>query len=159
MSTLLSLDPGTRFLGWAFWEGGRLALWGLVEPDAHLRSPERIGQIRAELDALFTGVRIHAVACERAPVMHRTGGKGAFRPAPALDLVVNELRFWAKNRHASWAAYNPAQIKSACAFAGNASKEAVARTVKAVYGVEDDNNVVDAIAVGHCHLMREGIWR
>lgn len=151
---LLSLDPGTRKLGWALWGDETLIEWGVVKAaksDAlWSRIRTLVWRLRIYIGPEFT---ITSVACED-PQGFKDSGQ---RP---LSLITGALSaIW----DAPWYPYHQSTIKASCVLRGTPiqgrDKAAVRVVMESLYpqAAGADEDAIDAIAVGHTHLahMRE----
>ena len=149
----LALDPSTRALGWALWEDLTPQKWGVLHPGpgitlASQRNWELISRLTSMV-ARENWAPIMEVVCEKP------SGIGKYRPAPQLETMVADLAIWTRESRGAWVPYHVSTIKSKLGLRGKRTKEAVAEKVKALYDIEhDDDNVLDAIAVGHCHVVK-----
>ena len=133
---------------------------------------ERIAAMIAQLDEIITCHReVRAVACEKITALD---GRP---PAPELQVLIRRIKRWAtrKQRHAFvdfgdrraprsfafvWYEYHPSAIVASVrprGFKGKPVKEVMTAGVQMLYGMELgdlDQNVIDSIAVGHCHLCK-----
>ena len=154
--SLLAIDPGTHTMGVALFNGERLeTCFRLLAPKAMIEV--RIAELIAALDGML---RAHAkdhiteVACEKATALE---GRA---PAPELQAFIRRLRQWTRALRplASWSVYNPNTIVASVrprGMKGHTHKEILRSGVTMLYGrqyAEVDQNVIDAIAIGHCHL-------
>ncbi len=159
MTRLLSIDPGTVIMGLAMWEGE--TLWNARPVVAESIDVEwRIGSmVRIVIDTMWV-VGLDAIAIER-PFIAKD------KPQPELQLLVKRLKQEARKHKWGWYAYHPSTVVASVRsrkLKGWPSKDVLRLGVKMLYGDLDwvdtdsfDQNVVDSIAVGHCHLskMRE----
>ena len=157
---LLAIDPGTHRTGLAVFRGLELVDWQLAKamPEGSVRRPNtlehRIMDLVAGLDEVAARhPGIIQVACEKAP------GHGAkIPPAPELIVYVRRLRQWARTKKLPWVVYHGGSVVASVrprGMKGKPSKEVIAWGVKMLYGVQDlPQDVLDAIAVGHCHLAK-----
>ena len=158
--SLLAIDPGTHTMGIALFNGERLeTCFRLLAPKAMIEV--RIAELIAALDGML---RAHAkdhiteVACEKATALE---GRA---PAPELQAFIRRLRQWTRALRplASWSVYNPNTIVASVrprGMKGHTHKEILRSGVTMLYGrqyAEVDQNVIDAIAIGHCHLAKQG---
>ena len=162
----LSIDPGTHKTGVALFRGERLTDWGLLSAPEGTPSYQRIGYMVEAIATVLTGYGRDAtlVACER-PV----GIQGA-RPAPELDTLIRSLKSYVTGRaklgqrklsKRLWVEYAPATVLASVrprGVKGMDSKDIIKLGVLALYSRELPNqppqDVLDAIAVGHCHLSK-----
>ena len=171
LPTFLSIDPGTRSTGIALFKDGELTHYASITAPASMPSYERIGLITNAVAAYHEqhGQEAATIACEKPP-----SAMVAHRPAPELDTLIRALRAWAKKlkgeniKRVQWTEYNPKTVAAAVAFRGfphhpEGAKAHLQAGVTALYGhiltapdapISGDvpQDVIDAIAVGHCHL-------
>jgi crossover junction endodeoxyribonuclease RuvC len=174
--TVLGVDPGTRFTGWAIVRGagsaaGLLAAGTIRSEGAETPFPVMLRDTYRALARLIAEHRPDEMAVEEAFVHRnalaalRTGSvRGVALLAGAeADLPIGE--------------YNPKQVKQAITGRGAATKEQVAYMVRAIVdgggrapgvrvapgtraaklaGATDalDSHALDAIAIALCHLWR-----
>ena len=161
LDPFLAIDPGTYRAGVALFDGPALINWWLLEAPRGMPVDRRIGTIVDQLEAIVAehGRDVQEVACERP------AGIDAGRPAPELQVLVNRLRSWATHRphRYIWTTYHPSTVLASVRPRGmkrKGAKEVLSLGVRMLYGERidvdhQDQNVVDAVAVGHCHLVKE----
>ena len=168
MSRFLALDPGTYKTGAALFNGPSLSGWWLVEAERRLPVDERIGSIVRQLEIIVQehGRDVREVVCER------TTGIENRRPAPELQVLVRRIKAWATrtSHRYVWTDYHPSTVLASVRPRG-VNRRARSKTVLALgvdllyrgsvshdgkqFSVRDlDQNVIDAVAVGHCHVCR-----
>ena len=151
---LLAIDPGSHSTGLAVFHGEDLVDWQLAKARPTATLEFRMIQILEVLDEVADRhPEIIQVACEKAP------GHGAeIPPSPELVVMVRRLRQWAKARRLPWVEYHGGSVVASVrprGMKGRPSKEVIALGVKMLYGAQDvPQDVLDAIAVGHCHLAK-----
>ena len=162
----LAIDPGTHRTGVALFRGERLTDWALLSAPDNTPSYQRIGYMVESISEYLVihGQDANLVACEK-PV----GIQGA-RPAPELDTLIRSLKSYVTGRakvgkrklvQRVWVEYAPATVLASVrprGVKGMDSKGIIRLGVLALYpdSVPDggDQDVLDAIAVGHCHLSK-----
>ena len=153
---LLSIDPGTYHTGIALFYDERWIWAGLLAASPKAPIEERIHILVAALES-FRELQVPDltdVACER--VM----GYEDRRPAAELRTWVNRLRQWARGHKLAWHIYHPSTVVAAVrprGMRGKATKDIIRIGVQFLYGLDHrdwDQNILDAIAVGHCHLSK-----
>ena len=159
----MAIDPGTHRTGVAVFRGELLILAKPVSPPRGLEVEERIANILDQLDSLdqyfAKGDRLAVVALEQATAIE---GR---QPAPELQTLIRRLRRWAtrKPRRAKCFIYHPSTIHAAIRFRGHSGprKEQIRLGVLALYSRHLPNDptedVIDAVAIGHCHLTQERV--
>jgi crossover junction endodeoxyribonuclease RuvC len=158
--TVLGVDPGTAAVGLAVVEeSGRRqsVIWAAtVRSPAALPAGERLRRLHS---AVAEVIRLHqpsAVALEtlmwgqnRQSAMHVARATGVVMLAAAqAGLPVDE--------------YAPLQVKMAVTGVGNATKDAVRRSlvrVLRVEGVPEEVDAADAVATAVCHLQHSRVRR
>ena len=154
-SKLLAIDPGTYMTGVAVFEDEQLVDWGVIAVSRGVEIENRIPHIVDELENYVGnhGRNIRQVAIEK-PM-----GIDTYRPAPELQVLVRRLRRWAhiKPHKWAWTEYHPSTVVASVRARGMTgdTKRTIAWGVRALYpqvGFDLDQDVYDAIAVGHCHL-------
>ena len=155
--TFLSIDPGTRHTGLAVFDGDRLAFYGIISPPAHLEVDERITHIVERLEAAMAPVKdaVRLVVVERSMAIDKV------RPAPELQTLIRRLESWTKKRMRwRWLVYHPSTVAASVRLRGmEGDRKAQLRMgVTALYSpglpVDVHQDVIDAVAVGHCHLSK-----
>ena len=162
----LAIDPGTHRTGVALFRGEEFRHWALLSAPEGTPSYQRIGYMVEGIAALLAErwPDVSLVACEK-PV----GIQGA-RPAPELDTLIRSLKSYVTGRaklgkrklsKRFWVDYAPATVLASVrprGMKGMDSKDIIRLGVLALYpySVSDgwDQDVLDAIAVGHCHLSK-----
>ena len=162
----LAIDPGTHKTGVALFRGESLTDWALLSAPDNTPSYQRIGYIVESIAEYLVihGQDANLVACEK-PV----GIQGA-RPAPELDTLIRSLKSYVTGRakvgkrklvQRLWVEYAPATVLASVRLRGVKgmdSKDIIKLGVLVLYSRELPNqppqDVLDAIAVGHCHLSK-----
>lgn len=157
---LMALDPGTHHTGVALFAGRKVVEMDVISPPSGLEIDERIGYIVRRLDEWLEekGALVQQVAVERP--MGIDGG----RPAPELQVLIRRLRRWATRRpnRWSWFSYHPSTVLSTVRPRGMRlpSKDLIWMGVTGLYpdlpAVLPGQDAYDAVAVGHCHLVKMG---
>ena len=155
--SLIAIDPGTHRTGAALFRGTNLVECRLLEPDPNQPPEVRIRQIVAQLEQMAEDhPEVTELACEG------TTGMEARRPAPELQTLVRRIRSWAKAkpRRWTWTAHHPSSVQATVRPRGlrTRGKETIQAGVTMLYGHQlgeekPDQNILDAIAVGHCHIV------
>ena len=144
---ILGLDPGTVAFGWGVIEaaGSRLSAvaYGVLRPKRTLERPARLAEIRRGLVEVLETYRPAVAALEEAfigldPRAALRGGEArgiALASAAEAGMPVLEIP--------------PATVKKAVAGNGRASKEQIARMVRALLNVRDEmpEDASDALSV------------
>lgn len=152
MSRLLAIDPGTYAMGLALFDGPNLVGSRLLTPSKKWPAQKRAIWLTVELAKVLEAYTVHAVA------MERPGGKPGHLPPTLLALCIY-IRQMAKEKRLPLAEYPPATVTKAVAPRGwpGDRKAKLRAGVVALYGPilqTASQDVVDAIAVGHCHLAK-----
>ncbi len=157
MMRLLSIDPGTVTMGLAMWEGDRLEHISPFHLPERMNVEFRIGRMIETVAYNMAKWNLDAIAIER-PFIDPT------KPQPELQLLVKRLKQEAKKHKWGWYAYHPSTVLASVrprGIRGWPSKVVLSEGVWALYHNLDwldieglDQNVIDAIAVGHCHLSK-----
>lgn len=158
---LLALDPGSKALGWAIFDGGLLLELGVMK--AENRAIEvRIAALLQGLNRLWLDKGpFHTVCMERA-----TGFRGKI--PPELMAIMARLRQWARQDVASqvYAEYHPSTIRATIApkqlresHPGAKPKELIRQGVYQVVPALADvgyskQDAIDAAAVGLTHYAK-----
>ena len=150
----LAIDPGTREMGVAVLEAGKLRYSG-TEVFPKLRSPQaQLRQCRAAVVRLIRDFRPATVALEKTFI-------GRNRNAALLNVLTDEIVLLARRRGLRVLALSPSQVKKSVAGDGWAGKDEVARAVAArfpelrvhlpperAWKKSRQLNMFDAVAVG-----------
>jgi Holliday junction resolvasome RuvABC endonuclease subunit len=119
---ILAIDPGTREMGVAVFENGRL-LYSGVETFRRLPSPaERLKQARATLERLLADFRPAILTVEKTFI-------GKSRKAALLNVLVNQICALGWRNEIVVQTFAPNTVKKIVAGYGWARKEEVARAV------------------------------
>lgn len=156
MPKLLALDPASSYVGLAYFDGPRLIEARLLDATPYGEIEGRLGFLAGAVGAWLDSYPVDAVAMERA------AGYEDRRPAPELQAAINRLKrevgkhgFTVKKGNLTL--YHPNTVVASVRLRGfrGSNKEVIAAGVKALYGVAGvRQDVLDAIAVGHCHLSK-----
>lgn len=154
MTSWISVDPG-KHTGLVAWEGDRIIGWDLAEPpqrmdfvDWHPYIVDRVGE--------FGRVHRATVMAIEQPFIDPS------MPAPELNALVRSLRTLARRQKWTQAVYPQSTVKAKIRPRGMGhmdDKDMLRLAVKMVYGIwteELPQDVIDSIAVGHCHLAATG---
>ena len=158
VDALLALDPGTHQTGVAIFNGEKLEQWRAIQPPNGMEVEDRIGWIVSFLDRYVGFIpEFTHVAIEKPQ------GIDSHRPAPELQVLVRRLKRWAKAkpRGWGWTEYHPSTVLASVRLRAIKAdtKTIIQLGVMALYpqvggyGVEVQD-VYDAIAVGHCHIVK-----
>ena len=164
----IAFDPGTYSTGISVYRDGAISHWGHVQAPKGTPAHERIALILAGITDYHRehAADVTAAACEKTTAMERS------RPSPELATLIRSIRSWAKGTAARtkkkllWVEYNPKTVAASVTLKGfpqENSKETINLGVNALYSnlltAESapmrpplPQDVMDAIAVGHCHL-------
>jgi len=150
---ILAIDPGTRYMGVALLDGGKLVYHG-VKTLRHRGSPhERLREGRAAVLTMIADFKPQILAVETAFFANN-------RNTALLNVLVDEIRAIGRMKGLRVAAYAPTTVKKRIAGDGRAAKHEVARAVAArfpelqVYLSQDrewqaryHGNMFDAVAL------------
>jgi crossover junction endodeoxyribonuclease RuvC len=151
---ILAIDPGTRLMGVAFLDDGKL-IYHTVKVIAKERSPQRMLQrARDAVVRLVDDLEPSIVAVERTFFNQN-------RNTALLNVLFDELRAVAQRRRLTFISYAPSTIKKFICGDGHAGKRQVAMAVVSKYPelkvfVTQDRawkerfhqNMFDAVALG-----------
>jgi crossover junction endodeoxyribonuclease RuvC len=153
-SRILAIDPGTRFMGIAFLDDGKL-IYHTVKVIAKGQSPQ--GTLQRARDAvvrLIDDLEPNIVAVERTFFSQN-------RNTALLNVLFDEIRSLVRRRRLAFISYAPSTIKKFICGNGHAGKKQVAITVVSkfpelkVYLTQDrawkerfHQNMFDAVALG-----------
>lgn len=170
MATMMAIDPGSYQMGVSVFVDGRLKAYDLLGASGPIEN--RIVILLTAVDAVaFQWPELTQVACERVTALKDRP------PPPELAALIRRLRQWAKSgyryqgpgqdrvkapRKFDWFEYHPATVVAAVRPRGVSVKEhktVLRMGVTLLYGGEHglgdcDQNIIDSIAVGHCHLSK-----
>ena len=154
----MAIDPGTHKTGVAIFQGEALAWATLIEAPRGMEVEARIEFILGRLEQIEKRLpgRIGAVALEQATAIE---GR---QPAPELQTLIRRLQRWAKGkpRRTACHTYHPSTIHSRIRFRQHSGprKEQIKLGVLALYSRNLPNDppedVIDAVAIGHCHMAQ-----
>ena len=152
--TWLSVDPG-RHTGLVAWEGDRPVAWKQVDSPSKMDFVDWLPYIVGNVKAFALMHQADAVAIEQPFI-------DPGRPATQLNALVASLR--TLGRRQSWATkvYPQSTVKARIRPQGSAGmddKEMLRLAVRMVYGEDTRDlpqDIIDAIACGHCHLAVTG---
>jgi len=153
-SKILAIDPGTREMGVAFLEEGRLIYHG-VKVIRKGRSPhERLREARQIILRLIRDFKPQVIVVEKAFFANN-------RNASLLNVLVDEIRAIGRRKGLKVLGFAPSTVKKFICGDGRAGKEEVARAIVArfpelkVYLTQDrmwkeryHQNMFDAVALG-----------
>ena len=143
---ILGIDPGTLKMGYGVIGDGpnpHADDYGVISLPRKMPLEQRLYQLHTHILNLIAIFHPTAVAVEQ-PFM----GKGE-RSFPGSALAIGQAQ--------AAVFIGPAQVKSAVADYGAASKEQMRQIVAATLGLKEvpDSDASDALAVGLCHLIQE----
>jgi Holliday junction resolvasome RuvABC endonuclease subunit len=153
-SKILAIDPGTREMGIAFFDKGRLIYHGVkVIPNG--KTPhQKLKEARGIVLRLLRDFKPQVLAIEKAFFAQN-------RNVSLLNVLVDEIKAIAKRKGLKVLSFAPSTIKKRICGNGRASKKEVAKVVVAsypelkVYLTQDrlwkeryHQNMLDAIALG-----------
>ena len=164
----IAIDPGTKWTGIALFDNGKPVHWALLSAPAARPAYERINIIMQAILEYHAqhAQRAAAIAAEKTTAMERR------RPSPELATLLRSIRSWTtgkatktKNKM-TWCEYNPSTVVAAVSLRGLPAKDSKSRISQGVHALYGDiinapgapmptplpQDVIDAIAVGHCHL-------
>ena len=155
---ILGIDPGTLKMGYGvIGDGPDLHAddYGVISLPRKMPLEQRLYQLHTHILNLIAIFHPTAVAVEQ-PFM----GKGE-RSFPGSALAIGQAQavvfIGAASQGIPVFKYSPAQVKSAVADYGAASKEQMRQIVAATLELKEvpDSDASDALAVGLCHLIQE----
>lgn len=155
---ILGIDPGTLKMGYGVLGDGpnpHADDYGVIALPAKMPLEQRLYQLHTHIMNLIAIFQPTAVAVEQ-PFM----GKGE-RSFPGAALAVGQAQavvfIGAASQGIPIFKYAPAQVKSAVADYGAASKEQMREIVAATLGLDEipQSDAADALAVGLCHLIQQ----
>ena len=155
---ILGIDPGTLKMGYGVISEGpnpHADDYGVISLPRKMPLEQRLYQLHTHILNLIAIFHPTAVAVEQPFV-----GKGerAFTgSALAIGQAQAAVFIGAASQGIPIYKYAPAQVKSAVADYGAASKEQMRQIVAATLGLQDvpNSDAADALSVGLCHLIQE----
>ena len=154
MVIALGVDPGTRHLGWGIvsLDGNRLrhVAHGVIDADPALRLERRLAIIDVELGRVIARYR-PTVGSVESLFFHRDA-QAAAKLGHARGVVLLNLA----RMDVDVVEYAPAHVKRVVAGKGNATKDQVARMVRALLGLDEPprSDAADALALAVTHCRR-----
>lgn len=146
MSTILSIDPGTRHTGYAILEGEELKKYGCIEPKSSLELGDRLMTISKYIKDLIRAHNPTTIICE-----DQYGGKNT-KTLMALREVTGVARLAAAEFNIDFYLIQATSIKKSVTGDGRASKDKVRNAINEKYQLQITNdNISDAIAAGVAH--------
>lgn len=153
---ILGIDPGTLKMGYAvIGEGPHADDYGVIALPSKMPLEQRLYQLHTHILNLIAIFNPTAVAVEQ-PFM----GKGE-RAFPSSAMAVGQAQaavfIGAASQGIPIYKYAPAQVKSAVADYGAATKEQMRQIVAATLQLDEipASDAADALAVGLCHLIQQ----
>lgn len=150
----LGVDPGTRHLGWGIvsLDGNRLrhVAHGVIDADPALRLERRLAIIDEELGRVIARYR-PSVGSVESLFFHRDA-QAAAKLGHARGVVLLNLA----RMNVDVVEYTPAHVKKVVAGKGNATKDQMARMVRALLGLDEPprSDAADALALAVTHCRR-----
>jgi crossover junction endodeoxyribonuclease RuvC len=155
---ILGIDPGTVRMGYGVIGAGpdpHADDYGVIALPRQMPLEQRLYQLHTHILNLIAIFQPTAVAVEEPFV-----GKGE-RRFPGAAMAIGQAQavvfIGAASQGIPIFKYAPAQVKSAVADYGAASKEQMREIVAATLGLSEvpDSDAADALSVGLCHLIQE----
>lgn len=155
-SKILAIDPGTKHIGVAFLEEGRLIYYGVKVVRRRNSPAEILRECRKIILRLIKDFKPTTIVVEKTYFANSKN-----RNSSLLNVFVDEIRIIGKRKGLKVIAYAPSTVKKAICGNGRASKKEVAKVVIArypelnVYLNQDrawkeryHQNMFDAVALG-----------
>jgi crossover junction endodeoxyribonuclease RuvC len=150
---VLGIDPSLRSTGFGVIEDGGNAyvpvVYGIIKPSPKLPFPDRLNEIRTELEKIIERFGPEEAAIENAFFAQNV------RTALSLGQVRGAILVALASRAVGLFEYSALEIKKAVTGYGQADKEQVRTMVKTLLNLEDDAlslDASDALAAAICHL-------
>jgi len=153
-SKILAIDPGTRDMGVAFLEEGKLIYYGVKVIKKRKSPHETLKEGRKLILRLIKDFKPHVLVVEKAFFFNN-------RNASLLNVFVDEIKAIGKRKRLKFLSYAPSTVKKYICGNGRASKKEVAKVLVAkypelkVYLTQDrawkeeyHQNMFDAVALG-----------
>jgi crossover junction endodeoxyribonuclease RuvC len=150
----LGVDPGTLHLGWGIvsLDGNRLrhVAHGVIDADPALRLERRLAIIDEELGRVIARYK-PTVGSVESLFFHRDA-QAAAKLGHARGVVLLNLA----RMNVDVVEYAPAHVKRVVAGKGNATKDQVARMIRALLGLDEPprSDAADALALAVTHCRR-----
>ena len=151
---ILAIDPGTRHMGVALLDGGRLVYHGVKNISGGGSPHDRLIEARRLVLRLIRDFRPNVLAIEKAFFANN-------RNVALLNVFVDDIRAIARRKKLTVVGFAPSTVKKWICGNGRANKRQVARVVVAkypqlgVYMTQDrkwkeryHQNMFDAVAIG-----------
>ncbi len=154
---VLGIDPGLTRTGYGIVEQAngkeRAIAAGVIRTDPALSDPERLLELRHDLDSVLDDHTIDAAAIEQVFVNRNRNTAMAVARASGVVLATIADRGIAVDE------YTPSQMKLTITGSGNADKDQIAAVLRMRLGVGVSGPVdaVDALAIALCHLQHLGV--
>lgn len=150
---ILSIDPGSKHLGYAIFDDGKLTSYGLVQANKIRDKHARSYTIVSEVSQLLTNAKPDEVVVEEYYSFSRRVGS---------DVVPNirgAIFYLLTKAGIKIAEVNPRRVKKCVTGNGNAPKPIVKNSVITREHVPDKMkpDVYDAIAIGITYMNRSGM--
>lgn len=147
----VSIDPGTVKTGLVLWDDDELHAQKLISYPQNWETLERMKLILADILSTALEWDVAWLAIER-PFMTPE------KPAHELNVLYRQIKSITRKHGWKMHTYHPSTVSASVrprGFQGRMSKEQILIGVQMLYGrylSGLDQNVIDAIAVGHCHI-------
>lgn len=155
---VLGIDPGTVRMGYGVLEDEDQVVavdWGVISLPPSMPLEERLYQLYTHMLNMIAIFKPDAVAVE-APFMGK-GAKQYVAPAFAVGQAQAVVLIAAAGQAIPVSRYSPAQVKSAIADYGAATKQQVQEMVKMVLrldSIPSPSDAADALAIALCHVRQ-----
>ncbi len=150
---VLGIDPSLRSTGFGVVEDAGNSyvpvVYGIIKPSPKLPFPDRLNEIRTELEKI-----IDRFAPEEASIENAFFAQNV-RTALSLGQVRGAVLVALASKAVGLSEYSALEIKKAVTGYGQADKEQVRTMVKTLLNLEDDAlslDASDALAAAICHL-------
>jgi crossover junction endodeoxyribonuclease RuvC len=150
---VLGIDPSLQSTGFGIIENRgddlQALAYGTIKPERQSTFPERLNEIKIELEKIIDRFSPDEVAIEN-PFYARN-----VRTAISLGQVRGAVLIAIASRNCLLFEYSALEIKKAVTGYGQAEKDQVQRMVKILLNLEDDRmplDASDALAAAICHL-------
>ena len=153
---LLAIDPSSTATGYAVFEGDQLVTWDVVKPLSRLRPDQKVTFI---VDAVgYIGIRlgIEAMAIEQ-PFNNPRQRNHAYHLTYQAIIGVAKGNGWkvAPLHNSTVRAAVRPKLPGVSQWPAKAQITAGVVSLYPQVCADQDQNAIDAIAVGHCYLARE----
>lgn len=157
-TSILTIDPGSRFFGLAVFHGERIMSWKIKNLSTKDSSPDRLRKVREMFHALFLKYRPEIIVIEKPADIWKA-------QSPYLGRIIGSIKRIARKKHIRIVEFTPEVIRKALCRDERATKGQLAEAISAFYpelsgylqsGLKYKEaywgHVVNSISLGICYL-------